>query len=109
MAPEVARAFSTDVAGPASVSGVIPADVNFASSGDWDLGNPAFAISRGPTRAPSLTPGPGLVPDAHRDTDQHDRDGPGRLPFRRLLEAWSDHGGLFHHGHGADPIDLTHG
>ena len=30
----------------------------FASSGDWDLGNPAFAISRGSRDTPALTPGP---------------------------------------------------
>ena len=30
------------------------------SSGDWDSGNQAFAMSRGSPRAPSLTPGPGL-------------------------------------------------
>src|SRR5215472_14304575 len=30
-----------------------------APSGDWDSGNPAFAISRGFPSAPSLTPEPG--------------------------------------------------
>jgi hypothetical protein len=30
----------------------------FASSGDWDSGNPAFAISRGSRDTPALTPEP---------------------------------------------------
>ena len=30
----------------------------FASSGEWDSGNPAFAISHGSRDAPALTPGP---------------------------------------------------
>jgi len=33
----------------------------FASSGDWDLGNPAFAISRGSRDTPALTPEPTIA------------------------------------------------
>jgi hypothetical protein len=45
--------------GPAPVSDVFPAGVEMAPSGDWDLGNPAFAMSRGSPDAPFLTPGHG--------------------------------------------------
>ena len=56
--------------GPVPVSGVFPAGVTLAPSGDWDSGNPAFAISRGSPGAPLPTPG-------------HDRRFPGMLfsPF----------------------------
>jgi len=56
--------------GPVPVSGVFPVGVAFAPSGDWDSGNPAFAISRGSPGASLLTPG-------------HDRRFPGMLfsPF----------------------------
>jgi hypothetical protein len=46
-------------AGAAPVTGVFPAGVRIAPSGDWTSGNPAFAISRGPPGTPSHTPGPG--------------------------------------------------
>ena len=51
---------STQAAGPAPVSGVFSGGCELPSSGDWDSGNQAFAMSRGSPRAPSLTPGPGL-------------------------------------------------
>ena len=56
--------------GPVPVSGVFPVGVALAPSGDWDSGNPAFAISRGSPGAPLPTPG-------------HDRRFPGMLfsPF----------------------------
>jgi hypothetical protein len=62
--------------GPVPVSGVFPVGVALAPSGDWDSGNPAFAISRGSPGAPLSTPG-------------HDRRFPGMLfsPF-----TLSDHG-----------------
>src|SRR5260370_28386218 len=50
----------------APVPGVFPADDGLTSPGDWDSGNPAFAISRGSPSASPHTPG-------------HDRWFPGML------------------------------
>jgi len=53
------RAAVHHAAGAAPVTGVFSGRRLLAPSGDWDSGNPAFAISRGSPGAPPLTPGHG--------------------------------------------------
>jgi hypothetical protein len=53
------RATVHHAAGAAPVTGVFSGRRLLAPSGDWDSGNPAFAISRGSPGAPPLTPGHG--------------------------------------------------
>src|SRR3954447_21224189 len=43
--------------GPAPVSGVFPAGVKVAPSGDWVSSNSTFTVSRGSPGTPSRTPG----------------------------------------------------
>ena len=64
--------------GPVPVSGVFPAGVTFAPSGDWASGNPAFAISHGSPDAPLPTPG-------------HDRRFPGMLLSPSPFGSWVSH------------------
>src|SRR5262249_34907540 len=45
--------------GAAPAPGVVSGGCDLPSPGDWDSGNPAFALSRGSRDAPPLTPGHG--------------------------------------------------
>ncbi len=54
--PEESGAYATDTVGPATPHGGVVVGGGLLHAGDWDSGNPAFAVSREPSGTTAYTP-----------------------------------------------------
>src|SRR5437763_1025916 len=57
--PEESGAYATDTVGPATPHAGVVVGGGLLHAGDWDSGNPAFAVSREPCGSPVYTPSAG--------------------------------------------------
>src|SRR5882762_2788989 len=75
----------TDISpqGPGAGYGCLSGGRRLTPSGDWDSGNPAFAISRGPPGTPPLTPGHG-----HRFSGMLFSHAPFRIPVSHQIQRY---------------------